>query len=90
MSFETDKDFLSRINDVENTLVNMGSKIEKIYDVVVGNETFDQVGLIGRLKKVESEIEKLTAIKHKVIGASLVGGATWAIIWEMIKKMMKI
>lgn len=86
--FTPDKDFLSRINDVENTLVKMDGKIEKIYDVVVGNETFDQVGLIGRLKKLEAEHEKLTAFKNKLVGAFLVGGVLWAAIWEMFKKIL--
>ena len=49
--FTPDKSFMDRLNDVEGTLVKMDSKLEKIFDVVVGNETFDQVGLIGRLKK---------------------------------------
>lgn len=86
--FTPDKDFLSRINDVENTLVKMDGKIEKIYDVVVGNETFDQVGLIGRLKKLESEHEKLTAFKNKLIGAFIAGGAIWSIVYELLKKII--
>ena len=86
--FTPDKDILSRISEVENTLVKMDGKIEKIYDVVVGNETFDQVGLIGRLKKLESEHEKLTAFKNKLVGAFLVGGVLWAAIWEMVKKIL--
>lgn len=88
-NYTSDQDILSRMNDVENTLVGLGVKIEKIYDVVVGNETFDQVGVIGRLKKLEQEMEKLTAIKNKVLGAFLVGGAVWAVAWEIIRKLLK-
>lgn len=86
--FTPDKDFLSRINDVENTLVKMDGKIEKIYDVVVGNETFDQVGVIGRLKKLENEYDKLTAFKNQLIGAFIAGGAIWTILYEFLKKMI--
>jgi hypothetical protein len=88
VTFTPDKSFLERLNDVENTLVKMESKIEKIYDALVGNEKFDQLGLISRIKKLEEENEKYTAIKNKLIGAFLVGGAVWTVAWEMIKKML--
>jgi hypothetical protein len=87
VTFTPDKSFLERLNDVENTLVKMESKIEKIYDALVGNEKFDQLGLISRIKKLEEENEKYKAIKNKLIGAFLVGGAVWTVAWEMIKKM---
>ena len=64
----------------------MESKIEKIYDALCGNEKFDQLGLIARLKKLEEENEKFKALKNKLIGAFLVGGAAWTVIWEIIKK----
>ena len=87
VTFTPDKSFLERLNDVENTLVKMESKIEKIYDALCGNEKFDQLGLISRIKKLEEENEKYKAIKNKLIGAFLVGGAVWTVAWEMIKKM---
>jgi hypothetical protein len=88
VTFTPDKSFLERLNDVENTLVKMESKIEKIYDALCGNEKFDQLGLISRIKKLEEENEKYKAIKNKLIGAFLVGGAVWTVAWEMIKKML--
>jgi hypothetical protein len=88
VTFTPDKSFLERLNDVENTLVKMESKIEKIYDALCGNEKFDQLGLISRIKKLEEENEKYTAVKNKLIGAFLVGGAVWTVAWEMIKKML--
>ena len=52
-SFEimTDK----RLNEVENTLVDIKGKLEKIFNAVVGNSELDQLGLIGRIKKLEEE-----------------------------------
>jgi hypothetical protein len=87
--FTPDKSFMDRLNDVEGTLVKMDSKLEKIFDVVVGNETFDQVGLIGRLKKLEKESENNKALKNKLMGAFLMGGAIWTIIWELFKNIVK-
>jgi hypothetical protein len=88
VTFTPDKSFLERLNDVEKTLGKMEYKIEKIYDALVGNEKFDQLGLISRIKKLEEENEKYKAIKNKLIGAFLVGGAMWTVAWEMIKKML--
>jgi hypothetical protein len=88
VTFTPDKSFLERLNDVENTLVKMESKIEKIYDALCGNEKFDQLGLISRIKKLEEENEKYKTIKNKLIGAFLVGGAVWTVAWEMTKKML--
>ena len=88
VTFTPDKSFLERLNDVEKTLGKMELKIEKIYDALCGNEKFDQLGLISRIKKLEEENEKYKAIKNKLIGAFLVGGAMWTVAWEMIKKML--
>ena len=88
VTFTPDKSFLERLNNVENTLGKMELKIEKIYDALCGNEKFDQLGLISRIKKLEEENEKYKAIKNKLIGAFLVGGAMWTVAWEMIKKML--
>jgi len=78
-----------RLDDVEETLRNMDSKIEKIYDVVVGNEKFDQQGVIGRLKKLEIENENNKALKNKLIGAFIVGGAGWTFILELVKMLLR-
>ena len=88
VTFTPDKSFLERLNDVENTLGKMELKIEKIYDALCGNEKFDQLGLISRLKKLEEENEKFKVLKNKLVGAFLVGGASWTIIWELLKKMI--
>lgn len=88
VTFPPDKSFLERLNDVENTLGKMELKIEKIYDALCGNEKFDQLGLISRLKKLEEENEKFKVLKNKLVGAFLVGGASWTIIWELLKKMI--
>jgi hypothetical protein len=84
-----DKDLLERIDHVENLVVRMGSKLDKIFDVVVGNETFDQEGLLSRIKRLEAESVKLNALKNKLIGAFIAGGATWTILWELAKMALK-
>ena len=61
----SEKDLMSRLDHVESIVVKMSGKMEKIYDVVVGNETFDQEGLIARIKKLENESKKLNALKKQ-------------------------
>ena len=83
-----EKDVNLRLEHLENIVTKMNNKMDKIFDVVVGNETFDQVGLIYRLKYLEKESDKLKALKNKLIGAFIVGGASWTIIWELFKKLV--
>lgn len=84
-----DKDVLSRIEHLEGIVVEMSGKLEKIYDVVVGNETYDQEGLLSRIKKLEHENKRLTALKNKLIGAFIAGGAVWTALWEIVKSWLK-
>ena len=77
--------FAQRLDAVEVTLEKLMSKMSKLYDAVVGNETFDQTGIISRIKKLEIENDKNQALKNKLIGAFIVGGASWTVIWELIK-----
>lgn len=81
--------FDSRLTAIEDTLEKLVPKLYKLYDAVVGNETFDQTGIIARLKKLESENEKRVALKNKLIGAFVAGGAIWTIFWEVLKVLIK-
>ena len=78
-----------RLNSVEETLLQLQKKIEKIYDVVVGNEEFGQKGIIKRLTELEKENEISRAFKNKLIGASVVGGALFTVAVEFIKFLIK-
>ena len=83
-----EKDVNVRLEHLENIVTKMNNKLEKIFDVVVGNETFDQVGLINRLKNLEKEADKLKALKNKLVGAFIFGGATWTVILELFRKLI--
>lgn len=87
--FTPDRDFLDRINQVESTLKDVDYKVDKIYDTIVGNEALGQEGVIMRLKKLERENDKLKEFKNKLVGAFLAGGAIWAVLWELLKQMLK-
>lgn len=61
------------VADMQHTMTKMNGRVEKIYDVIVGNDTFDQEGIITRIKKLEKENEENKALKNKLIGAFLAG-----------------
>lgn len=81
-------DLSARVSHVEKIILKISPQIDEIYKVIVGNDAFQQEGLITRVKKLEQENEKSNALKNKLIGAFLVGGTLWTIIWEMIKNLI--
>ena len=74
-----------RVNHIEKTIMKISPQIDEIYKVIVGNEAFQQEGLISRVKKLEDQNEKTNALRNKLMGAFVVGGAVWTILWEVIK-----
>jgi len=75
----------TRVNHIEKTILKISPQIDEIYKVIVGNEAFQQEGLISRVKKLEDQNQKTNALKNKLIGAFFVGGAVWTFVWEIIK-----
>lgn len=82
------QDILASMSDMINTLHKMDGKVKKIYDVVVGNEEFDQQGLLSRVKKLEGFQNKMEALKNKIIGASIGGGILFTALWEFLKYLL--
>lgn len=77
-----------RLNSIETSLQSVVQNFSKLYGAVVGDETFDQEGIVHRVKKVESEVDKLTKVKLKLIGVFIGSGAVWAVVWEMLRKFI--
>ena len=80
-----ENDLRNRVNHIEKTVLKISPQIDEIYKVIVGNEAFQQEGLISRVKKLEDQNEKTNALRNKLMGAFVVGGAVWTILWEVIK-----
>jgi hypothetical protein len=83
-----DADLAARVSHVEKIILKISPQIDEIYKVIVGNDAFQQEGLITRVKKLEEENEKSNALKNKLIGAFMVGGAAWTILWEVFKNLI--
>lgn len=81
-------DLANRVSHVEKIILKISPQIDEIYKVIVGNDAFQQEGLISRVKKLEEENEKSNALKNKLIGAFVVGGTLWTICLELFKNFI--
>jgi uncharacterized protein (UPF0335 family) len=64
-----ENDLRNRVNHIEKTVLKISPQIDEIYKVIVGNEAFQQEGLISRVKRLEDQNEKNNALKNKLMGA---------------------
>jgi hypothetical protein len=89
MNVTSESNVNERLSHVENTLSKLSTTIDKIYHSLVGNETFDQQGLISRVKRIEEDHEKFRAFKNKLVGAFIIGGAASTLLWELVLQLFK-
>jgi hypothetical protein len=87
MSENTNPSTDIRLNEIEKTLIEMRNDIGKIYNAVIGNQELDQMGLIGRIKKLEETNESTQSFKNKVIGFASGAGVLSALLFELAKKL---
>ena len=87
MSENTNNTTDSRLNEIEKTLIEMRADIAKIYNAVTGNQELDQMGLIGRIKKLEETNESTQKFKYKMYGFASGVGVLSAIVFELVKGM---
>ena len=76
-----------RLNEIEKTLIEMRNDIGKIYNAVIGNQELDQMGLIGRIKKLEETNESTQRFKNRMYGFASGAGVLSAILFELVKKL---
>ena len=76
-----------RLNEIEKTLMEMRNDIGKIYNAVIGNQELDQMGLIGRIKKLEETNESTQRFKNRIYGFASGAGVLSAILFELVKKL---
>lgn len=85
-SFETITD--RRLHHLENTLVDIQGTLRNLYGAIVGDDKFDQKGLISRIKKIEEEQEQHKAFRYKIMGGAVFGGVASGIIFELVKHII--
>jgi len=78
-----------RLGVLEQTVSKMDGRLEKILSAVVGDPEMGQEGLVARVIKLEDRDKKYEAVKNKFIGASIVGGAIWAIVAKALEHFFK-
>lgn len=84
-----------RLNDIDDILIevrtemkSMRAQLSMIYTAVVGNAELDQMGLIGRIKKLEEQSETTKDFKNKMIALGSIAGVFTAFGFELIKHFM--
>lgn len=87
ISFETMTD--RRLNHLETTLTDIQTMIKKLYGAVAGDDEFDQQGLIARIKKLENDSQELKNFKAKMLGLAAGVGAVSAVLFEVIKILVR-
>ena len=55
MAIPENSRIVERLEAVEQTLEHLLKQFNKMYNAVVGNEEFDQEGIISRIKKLETD-----------------------------------
>jgi hypothetical protein len=89
MESDNERIIVERLNTLEQQNTKMYSRIDKIFDVVVGNEQFGQIGIIGRIIALEKDSKKNEALRNKLIGASVAGGAIWTLVVKALEHFFK-
>jgi hypothetical protein len=89
MQPDNERIIVDRLNILEQQNSKMGNRIDKIFDVVVGNEQYGQVGIIARIVALEKDKTKNEALRNKLIGASIAGGAIWTLVVKAIEHLAK-
>jgi hypothetical protein len=77
-----------RFNDIEQTLRELKGMMQRLHYAVVGNQELDQMGLIGRIKKLEEHQESYKEFKNKILGVSAAAGIVTAFVFEIVKNMI--
>lgn len=83
ISFEVMTD--RRLNHLETTLSEIQNTLKKMYGAITGDDEFDQLGIITRIKKLEAEAENTKNFKNKLLGMAAAVGTGSAIAFEVIK-----
>lgn len=96
MPNELEKEFSQRLDDQEQTLNRLSAKVDKIHDAIVGNTSFDQRGIVDRLKNIENkliktdhDLSKVKDLKNKLIGAFIAAGALLTVLERLLEMALR-
>lgn len=83
------KDSLIELNErqagMEQKMNKIGNGLERLQTRIVGDEEFEQEGLIKEVKQIKAYITKDKALKNRMYGGATVIAVLWTFVWEYIK-----
>lgn len=75
----------NQLDSVQTRLSKIDDTLNRLYTHIAGDQEFGHQGLIKRVEYLEKSNQKLMEYKNKIIGGSVVAGATFTLIFEFIK-----
>lgn len=83
------KDSLIRLNerqaDMEQKMNEIGNGFKKVQTRILGDDEYEQEGLIKEVKQIKAYIIKDKALKNRMYGGATVIAVLWTFVWEYIK-----
>lgn len=80
---------LNKQNDMDEMLREMDKTLTQLNNVVVGNPTYGQKGLIVELSDVKEYVEKDKMVKNKIMGGLAVIGVAWSLLLTYFIQIFK-
>jgi len=80
---------LDKQSDMDGMLREMDKTLTQLNNVVVGNPTYGQKGLIVELNDVKEYVQKDKMIKSKILGGLTVIGVLWTIFLQYFMQIIK-
>lgn len=71
--------------DMELKMIEIGNSFDKLQKRIIGDEEYEQEGLIKEVKLIKAYISKDKALKNRMYGGATVIAVLWTFIWEYIK-----
>ncbi len=82
-----EQDFQDQIRSLQENMILLCEKMERLSKAIVGDEEFGQEGLVKLVKRHEKFIQNQRFLYAKIYGAMAVGGVMWTLIlkfWDKI------
>ena len=92
-NLESIKNMLTEVkntqSDMDYMLREMEKTLSQLNNVVVGNPTYGQKGLIAELNEIKEYVEKDKMVKNKILGGLTLIGIGWSTFLAYIMYVFK-
>lgn len=83
------RELITKQNDNDVVLRDMGKTLTQLNQTVVGNPMYGQKGLVTEMYEIKSYVDKDRMVKNKLLGGLTVVGVLWTILFQYFMTMIK-